>query len=229
MGRVVSGPSATQRERRDAGPATTKGRQRRTEILAAARRVFEERGFVETRVADIVAAAQVAQGTFYTYFDSKDAVFAEVAQSVIDDMLAGLHAPRRPGAGPRQRVRDGLQRFIDAFRPNAVIIGLIEQVGTFTPEMRRLRLALRESFVAMSARGIVRMQTEGHADPDVDPLMTAEVLGAMVDQTCYVWFSLGKEFDATEVLDSLSLVWSRAIGLPEDGETPAGEPGDAAT
>jgi hypothetical protein len=27
------------------------------------------------------------------------------------------------------------------------MIGLIEQVGTFTPEMRRLRLALRQSFV----------------------------------------------------------------------------------
>lgn len=211
------GPSATQRERRDAGPVTTKGHQRRAKILEAARQVFEERGFVETRVADIVAAAHVAQGTFYTYFDSKDAVFAEVAQNVIDDMLALLHTPRRPGASAHERVREGLRRFTEAFRPNARIIGLIEQVGTFTPEMRTLRLALRESFVAMSARGIARMQAEGHADPAVDPLMTAEVLGAMVDQTCYVWFSLGKEFDATEVLDSLSMVWSRAIGLPENG------------
>jgi AcrR family transcriptional regulator len=215
-GRVVPGPSATQRERRGAGPVTTKGHQRRTKILAAAHDVFEELGFVETRVADIVAAADVAQGTFYTYFDSKDAVFAEVAQNVIDDMLAHLHAPRRAGASPHERVREGLQRFIDAFRPHAVIIGLIEQVGTFTPEMRKLRLALRESFVALSARGIARMQVEGHADPDLDPLMTAEVLGAMVDQTCYIWFSLGKDFQEIEVLDSLSMIWSRAIGLRED-------------
>ena len=199
---------------------TNKGHERRTTILAAAREVFEKRGFVETRVADIVAAAEVAQGTFYTYFDSKDAVFSEVAQNVIDSMLSDLKTPRPADLTPAERVRFGLERFIAAFRPNAIMIGLIEQVGTFTPEMRKLRLALRESFVERSARGIVRMQVEGVANSDVDPLMTAEVLGAMVDQTCYIWFSLGKDFDETEVLDSLSMVWSRAIGLKDEVTAP---------
>ena len=41
--------------------------------------MFEERGFLDTRVADIVAAAGVAQGTFCSYFDSKEAAFTEVA------------------------------------------------------------------------------------------------------------------------------------------------------
>jgi Bacterial regulatory proteins, tetR family len=65
-------------------------RERRSEILRAARKVFEERGFLDTRVADIVAAAGVAQGTFYSYFDSKEAVFAEVAQQVVETMMEGL-------------------------------------------------------------------------------------------------------------------------------------------
>jgi AcrR family transcriptional regulator len=212
-GRAVISASASQKERRGVGPMTPKGRERRTEILRAARTVFEEKGFLETRVADIVAAADVAQGTFYTYFDSKEAVFAEVAQQVIERMMEDLHTDYVADIEPVERIRLAMWRFINAFRPNAVMIGLIEQVGTFTPEMRKLRLRLRESFVDRTARGITRMQADGICDPDVDPVMYADVLGAMVDQTCYIWFFLGKEFDADQVVETLTTVWARGIGV----------------
>ncbi|MFY9927362.1 MAG: TetR/AcrR family transcriptional regulator [Streptosporangiaceae bacterium] len=212
-GRVVASASPSQRERRDAGPLTPKGRERRSEILRAARKVFEERGFLETRVADIVAAAGVAQGTFYSYFNSKEAVFAEVAEQVVETMMEGLHTDFVPDIDPVERIRRAMVRFVEGFRPNAVMIGLIEQVGTFTPEMRSLRLALRQSFVDRSARGIRRMQADGIADPDLDPVLLAEVLGAMVDQTCYLWFFLGKEFDSQAVVEALTTVWARGIGV----------------
>ena len=138
---------------RRAGP----GHARKAELLAAARLVFERRGFLDTRVADIVAAANVAQGSFYTYFDSKDTIFRAVAQGVIDTMLTALHTNAR-AEDPFVRVRDAMQRFVDAYRPNARIIALIEQVGTFTPEMRDMRLALRAAFVDRSARSIRRLQ-----------------------------------------------------------------------
>lgn len=211
-GRSVASPSPSQRERRGAGPMTPKGHERRSAILEAARRVFESRGYVDTRVADIVSEAHVAQGTFYTYFDSKEAVFVELARIVIDDMLESLRSERVTGT-PMERVTGGLRRFIAAFRPNAVFIGLIEQVGTYTPEMAKMRLALREEFVERNARGIEQLQLQGEADARIDARMTAEVLGAMVDQTCYVWFSLGKDFEEAEVLRALSTVWARGIGI----------------
>lgn len=212
-GRGVSSASASQKERRGTGPVTPKGRERRTEILAAARRVFEEKGFLDTRVADIVRAAEVAHGTFYTYFDSKEAVFAEVARQIIETMTESPHTEHVTDLDPVERIRGVVLRFVDAFRPNASMIGLLEQTGTFTPEMRGLRLALRESFVDRSARGIRRMQVDGIADPDLDPLMLAEVLGAMVDQICYVWFFLGRDFDADAVVGALTTVWARGIGV----------------
>ena len=212
-GRVVAGASASQRERRDTGPLTPKGRERRSEILRVARKVFEERGFLDTRVADIVAAAGVAQGTFYSYFDSKEAVFAEVAQQVVETMMGELHTDFVPDIDPVERIRRAMVRFIESFRANAVMMGLIEQVGTFTPDMRGLRLALRQSFVDRSARGIRRMQADGIADENLDPVLLAEVLGAMVDQTCYIWFFLGKEFDSQAVVESLTTVWARGIGI----------------
>ena len=216
--------SASQRQRRVNGPVTGKGQARKALLLAAARTVFERRGFLDTRVADIVAEANVAQGTFYTYFDSKEAVFQAVAQAVIDSMLALTHSHTH-AENPYDRVRGAMERFVDAYIPNARIIALTEQVGTFTPEMRDLRLALRAAFLDRSIRGIRRLQEEGIADPGLDVVVTAEVLGAMVDHTCYVWLTLGKQLDREILLATLTSVWARAIGV--DAWVPPGAVGQA--
>ena len=103
--RTSSGPiavaTASQRRRRDTGPLTDKGQARQAQLLAAARLVFERQGFLDTRVADIVAEANVAQGSFYTYFDSKDTIFRAVAQGVIDTMLTALHSCASRSGGTR--------------------------------------------------------------------------------------------------------------------------------
>jgi AcrR family transcriptional regulator len=210
----VTGPSDSQQQRRDSGPQTGKGQARKAELLAAARRVFERHGFLEARVADIVAEAEVAQGTFYSYFESKDVVFQAVVEGVVDSMLDEVSTPyREPDATPLQRVRAGLRRYIDVYRANAPIIALMEQVGTFTPEMRRAQLHIREAWLAQVERGVKRQQAEGIADPDVDAHMMVQVLGAMAEHTCYVWFTLGEPYDEEQVLDALTTAWARAFGL----------------
>jgi AcrR family transcriptional regulator len=50
-------------------------RERREQILEAARQVFVERGFHATRMSDVARAAGVSQGTVYHYFDNKDDLF----------------------------------------------------------------------------------------------------------------------------------------------------------
>lgn len=215
-------PSVGQQERREIGPLSGKGQARKAALLDAARRVFERKGFLDTRVADIVAEAKVAQGTFYTYFDSKDTIFQAVATGVVGEMLVALHTDGSAGGSPYERAYSAMERFVDAYRPRARIIALIEQVGTFTPELRHLRLQVREAFVDRAARGIAHQQEMGIADPSLDPVLTAEVLGAMVDHVCYVWMNLGKDFEREALLRMLTLVWSRAIGLETPPQESAG-------
>lgn len=60
---------------------------RRAELIAAATSLFVEHGVEGTAVSDIVKAADVAQGTFYLYFESKDAIVCAVAESLIDGLV----------------------------------------------------------------------------------------------------------------------------------------------
>jgi AcrR family transcriptional regulator len=224
QGRRVTGPSDPQQLRRETGPQTDKGQARRDQLLAAARAVFEDRGFVDARVADIVAEARVAQGTFYSYFDSKDAIFREVAEKTVEQMLADFGSvPVEPGASPMDRVRAGLRRYVQVYRDNARMIALMEQSGTFSPEMRRTRLHVREEWLAQLERSVKRQQAAGIADPTIDPYMIVQALGAMADHVCYLWFCLGQPYEETEVLDALTTVWARSLGIADStGWRPAG-------
>jgi AcrR family transcriptional regulator len=49
-------------------------------ITAAAERVFAERGYHQARMDDIAEAAELAKGTLYYYFKSKDEIYAHLLE-----------------------------------------------------------------------------------------------------------------------------------------------------
>ncbi len=72
-------------------------KERRSQLMAAAQKVFAERGYHGTAVSDIIRAAKVARGTFYLYFPSKRALFDQL----LDDLLTEVHqGVKRVELGP---------------------------------------------------------------------------------------------------------------------------------
>jgi AcrR family transcriptional regulator len=55
--------------------------ERRSDILAAAKKVFAGKGYHATTIADIARAAELSYGSIYWYFDSKDALFHALMES----------------------------------------------------------------------------------------------------------------------------------------------------
>jgi AcrR family transcriptional regulator len=79
MARSVTSPRR-QREKAD----------RQAAILAAAREVFFERGIREATVDEIAARAEVAKGTVYIYFHSKETILATLLLEGLDSLYARL-------------------------------------------------------------------------------------------------------------------------------------------
>ena len=74
-------------------PRQRRKEARPAELIAAALKLFVEKGFVGTRLEDVAAHAGVSKGTLYLYFDSKEALFKAVIQEGIVPILkegAGL-------------------------------------------------------------------------------------------------------------------------------------------
>jgi AcrR family transcriptional regulator len=91
---------------------------RRTDILAAAKKVFARKGYHATTIADIAKAAALSYGSIYWYFDSKDALFHALmeseGQALRDHVTAAmLGAPGRgsPDAPFRAAVRTTFEFF----------------------------------------------------------------------------------------------------------------------
>ena len=76
-----SGPDAGR------GPLTAKGRQTRQAIEQAARKLFAERGFHGTTLADITSAAGKSSAVFYRYFADKEDLLAALAESFLHDVV----------------------------------------------------------------------------------------------------------------------------------------------
>ena len=78
--------------------------ERRSELIAAAQRLFYTKGYEHTSVSDIVEAVGVAQGTFYYYFDSKTAILEAVVAELIAqtwDILQNIAADETLAAIPK--------------------------------------------------------------------------------------------------------------------------------
>src|SRR6202044_3454607 len=66
---------------------TSKGRQTRRAIEQAARKLFAERGFHGTTLADITSAAGKSPAVFYRYFADKEDLLAALAESFLHDIV----------------------------------------------------------------------------------------------------------------------------------------------
>ena len=96
--------------------ATRAGAQRerrRAHILLASSALFSQRGYHATSIADVIEAAGISRGTFYLYFDSKDAIFLELMEHFIQRIMAVVEVVDPEGEAPTQRIADNVRRVVD--------------------------------------------------------------------------------------------------------------------
>jgi AcrR family transcriptional regulator len=107
-------------------PGTAARRQREREareraILTAARDLFLRNGIAATTMADVARASELAKGTLYLYFSSKDEIAFAVLLEATEDLLAALREsldPNAPAVEQLQRLAVAYYRHFLA-RPEA--------------------------------------------------------------------------------------------------------------
>ncbi|GAA2120970.1 TetR/AcrR family transcriptional regulator [Actinomadura napierensis] len=201
------------REKRRGTGRTVRGRQTRAQLLESAKKIFERDGFLHARIADICDAAGVSHGSFYTYFVSKEEIFKEVADSVEVDLLTLGPAP--DDADPIERIRTANEHYLAAYRANAKLMRVIQQVSTIDAEVRATRLQRQEAFARAIERRIRQLQEAEVADPEVDAVYAAQALGGMVASFADYLFNTDNAFgfDLATATDQLTRIWINAVGI----------------
>src|ERR1700722_5057504 len=88
--------------------------ERRAQVLRHAKRIFARKGYHRTNVADIIARARIARGTFYLYFPNKKDLFEELLEQVVSELSTRiLRLQLGPGENSRvDQLRDNLRRVV---------------------------------------------------------------------------------------------------------------------
>lgn len=162
-----------------AGPdALTKSQAaRRQRVLQAALRLGAEGGYDAVQMRDVAATAEVALGTIYRYFPSKDALLAAAMVEWMEDLERRLDRRGLQGATTTERVTDVLRRALSTMERQPQLAEAV--ITALTSDDRQAGSAS-----AATTDVLVKVLLRAFPDdvpPDIEAVI-AKVLG-------HVWFS----------------------------------------
>lgn len=163
--------------------------ERREQLLEAAALVFSEKGYRNASVSDVVERANVARGTFYNHFSSKQDVFLELIERYFDEfagILRDSHDRLKKAlddrTDPLQAWRDSALAVLSYHSKHPALTAVVyrEAMGldeNFSKRVEELqgfaRKTMADEFRMLSDRGMIIP-----ADPD---LVSTMVNGAVVN------------------------------------------------
>jgi AcrR family transcriptional regulator len=200
----------------DLEPRTKRGLATRATLLAAAREVFERDGFLAARSTDIAAQAGVASGTFYTYFKDKEEAFDAVFAAAEEEMLHPHVPAEETPSGPRARIETAHRAYLVAYRKNAKLMAVINQVAAIDDHYRVLMRKRSEAFVRRNASWIEHLQEEGLADRELDAYQASRALSGMVSRLAHSTYVLGQKTPLETLVETLTALWVNALRIPPD-------------
>jgi AcrR family transcriptional regulator len=187
--------SEVSQSKRQAGAAAT-----HEQLREAARRVFEERGYQATTVGAITAEARTAHGTFYLYFRNKEDAFSSVMEEAAGELMAQATSNGWDTVDRYDALERSIRGFLEVYVAHRSLWRCALE-GSFTsPAVAEMWLAIRRSFVARIEGNLRRLLETGLIRP-LDPALTANALGSMVEWTATTQFVLagasaeGSDFD----------------------------------
>jgi AcrR family transcriptional regulator len=141
-------------------------------LFDAATEVLEEVGHEQLTIRMVAARAGVSPATAYTYFASKDHLYAEMFWR----MLVDAPAPRLTGRSPATRLQQTASHLADLITGSPALAAAVTRsmLGT-DPDVQRLRLAIGEHWVEL-----FKVAIGDDASPDVLMTLAFAFSGALL-------------------------------------------------
>jgi AcrR family transcriptional regulator len=155
--------------------------QRRAEILGAARRLFAERGYHETTIADVARGTGLSYGVVYWYFSSKDELFHALMSEEEEQLRSRIQAALRSNAGAGDEVetlRFAVRATFAFFAEDPASAQLVFQGPRALGEpFERHLFGIFERFIDDLEGLVVRAQAKGLVQPGSSRMVAATCAG----------------------------------------------------
>jgi len=166
-----------------------KPEERRTDIVKAARFLFQSRDYDQTTMQDVMEYLGIAKGTIYYYFKSKEELLEAVINDIVDERLAQMQAVLAASSGNALERLRALVTAGNMAGENEELLEQLHRPANYAMHARLLATALQKQaplYAALFEQGCA----EGLFQTDT-PLETAEfILSAvqfLTDEGIYPW------------------------------------------
>jgi TetR/AcrR family fatty acid metabolism transcriptional regulator len=199
---IVAKPEPTSAS--DPASQTNRNSDKYQRILDAAVAVFAEKGFFSSRVSDIADRADVADGTVYLYFKSKDEILMTAINTAFDAFMSLARTELKKLADPAERLRRLAFLHLDALGSNrnmAVVFQMeLRQSTRFLSEFSHQHMIeylglVREAIIDGQAKGIFRQE--------MSDKFAANCFFGALDEMVTSWVLSGHEYQLSSVTDTV--------------------------
>jgi AcrR family transcriptional regulator len=179
--------------------------ERRSEILAIARKVFAERGYDAASVAEIARRGGVVEGTVYAYFPTKRDLLVEVLRGFYEPLIAEAEASLKQIRGAESRLRFLIARQLRAFTQDLDLCRLV--IREIRPDLELYGDAvhgLNRRYTAVALETIEQGIRDGELRADLVPSVVRDLIYGGIEHAVWGFVFSGEPVDVETVTDQLA-------------------------
>jgi AcrR family transcriptional regulator len=188
---------------------------RRLEILRAAGREFRTRGFAETGMREIAAAADLSPANLYNYFHGKDEILFFCQDSALDRLIANLERTCRAKAASTERLRSvivfHLHCVLDEVEGSAAHL----LTNSIPHHLQKRLLAKRDRYEQGFRHLVARGIRSGEFFPTEPALAARAILGAL--NSTVLWFNSQGRLTPDELAENFATYLIRGLRAKSSG------------
>lgn len=179
-------------------------REKREQLIAAAIKVFIEKGFHNATVRDIGRAAGMTQGTIYNYVRSKDDILYLVCDRIVSEYQEETRKALESTTDPAARIRSAVRAVCEVMYQHQHEILLIYQDShLLEPRSLRVILARVEEFIGMFET-IVGQASRVVSAPAPNTRLAAHILTFLPVMIALRRWSLYRDLTHQQIVDGLT-------------------------
>jgi len=208
----------------DSNSPTRKEREeafRRNLVLDAAESLFAEKGFDGTTVADIAEHSELAKGSLYHLFQSKEEIIAGIIGRKLDNVIAHVDKLFSRPASPLEKIKESMR---------AKLLGVWESrhfAQIFLHELRGFHWSTETPILdtwrdrintlkRKTEEVIAEGQKQGQFRTDLPPSTIVAAMAGLSNAIIFTWLRSEEDFD-------IDVAFDHALELFLHGVSPAGE------
>src|SRR5881394_38896 len=181
-------------------------------ILRAATVVFARNGYFNSKVADIARAADVADGTVYLYFKSKEEILHSIFDQNMADAIAAGRELIKAIADPREKLRRIAQLHLERLGADRdlAIVFQVELRGS-TKFMEEFSAAGFAEYLNMLCKIFQEGQRSGVFRKELNPKIAAKILFGALDEMATNWIISHRSYQLEPMADVVMDVFLNGV------------------